>query len=67
MVCNNCTIRGNFDLISVCTLDSPPREFNAYVRSFVRIPSDLPGVNPATNDKMILYCRLMAKVDWFRR
>jgi hypothetical protein len=29
-------------------------------------PSDLPGVNPATNERMILYCRLMAKVDWSR-
>jgi hypothetical protein len=26
---------------------------------------DLPGVNPATNDRMILYYRLMTKVDWF--
>jgi hypothetical protein len=24
--------------------------------------SDLPGGNPTTNDKMILYCRLMTKV-----
>jgi hypothetical protein len=24
--------------------------FNAYVRSFVCFPSDLPGVNPTTND-----------------
>jgi hypothetical protein len=30
-------------------------------------PCDLPGVNPTTNDRMILYYRLMAKVDWFRR
>jgi hypothetical protein len=41
--------------------------FNAYVRSSVRIPSDLPGVNPATNDRIILYYCLMTKVDWFRR
>jgi hypothetical protein len=26
-----------------------------------------PGVNPATNDGMILYYCLMTKVDWFRR
>jgi hypothetical protein len=25
-----------------------------------------PGVNPTTNDKMILYYCLMIKVDWFR-
>jgi hypothetical protein len=29
--------------------------------------SDLSGVNPATNDRMILYYCLMTKVDWFRR
>jgi hypothetical protein len=29
--------------------------------------SDLPGVNPATDDRMILYYCLMTKVDWFRR
>jgi hypothetical protein len=29
--------------------------------------SDLPGVNLATNDRMILYYCLMTKVDWFRR
>jgi hypothetical protein len=28
---------------------------------------DLPGVNLVTNDRMILYYRLMNKVDWFRR
>jgi hypothetical protein len=31
------------------------------------IPSDLPGINPATNDRMILYYCLMTKVEWFRR
>jgi hypothetical protein len=31
------------------------------------ILSDLPGVNPTTNDGVILYCGLLAKVDWFRR
>jgi hypothetical protein len=29
--------------------------------------SDLPGVIPATNDRMILYYCLKTKVDWFRR
>jgi hypothetical protein len=29
--------------------------------------SDLPGVNPATNDRMTLYYYLMTKVDWFRQ
>jgi hypothetical protein len=29
--------------------------------------SDSPGVNPATNDRMILYYCLMTKVEWFRR
>jgi hypothetical protein len=29
--------------------------------------SDLPGINPTTNDRMILYYCLMTKVDWFRR
>jgi hypothetical protein len=30
-------------------------------------PSDLPGVNLTTNDRMILYFCLMTKVDWFRQ
>jgi hypothetical protein len=37
--------------------------FNAYVDPLFEIPSDLPGVNPATNDKMILYYCLITKVD----
>jgi hypothetical protein len=37
--------------------------FNAYVNPLFEIPSDLPGVNPATNDRMILYYCLMTKVD----
>jgi hypothetical protein len=37
--------------------------FNAYVDPLFEIPSDLPGVNPATNDRMILYYCLMTKVD----
>jgi hypothetical protein len=32
-------------------------------RSSVRCPSDLPGVNPATNDRMVLSYCLMTKVD----
>jgi hypothetical protein len=41
--------------------------FNAYVDPLFEIPSDLPGDNPTTNDKMILYYCLMTEVDWFRR
>jgi hypothetical protein len=37
--------------------------FNAYVDPLFEIPSDLPGVNPTTNDGMILYYCLMTKVD----
>jgi hypothetical protein len=37
--------------------------FNAYVDPLCWFPSDLPGVNPATNDRMILYYCLMTKVD----
>jgi hypothetical protein len=37
--------------------------FNAYVDILFEIPSDLPGVNPATKDMMILYYCLMTKVD----
>jgi hypothetical protein len=39
--------------------------FDAYVRSSVCTPSDLPSVNPATNDSMILYYFLMTKAGWF--
>jgi hypothetical protein len=35
--------------------------FNAYVRSSLCVSSDLPGVNPATLNVMILYYRLMTK------
>jgi hypothetical protein len=41
--------------------------FNAYVDPLLEITSDLPGVNPTTNDRMILYYCLMTKMDWFRR
>jgi hypothetical protein len=40
--------------------------FNSYVRSSVWFPSDSVGFDPTTNDGMV-YCCLMAKVDWFRR
>jgi hypothetical protein len=30
-------------------------------------PSDLSGFDPTTYDMMVLYYRLMTKVDWFRR
>jgi hypothetical protein len=36
--------------------------FNAYIRSLC-FSIDLPGVNPTTNDRMILYYCLMTKVD----
>jgi hypothetical protein len=36
--------------------------FNVYIRS-LHFSSDLPGVNLATNDRMILYYCLMTKVD----
>jgi hypothetical protein len=29
--------------------------------------SDLSGFDPTTNDEIVLYCRPMVKVDWFRR
>jgi hypothetical protein len=35
--------------------------FNAYVRSFVCYPSDLPGFDLTTYDVMVLYYRLMTK------
>jgi hypothetical protein len=36
--------------------------FDAYIQSLC-FSSDSPGVNPATNDRMILYYCLMTKVD----
>jgi hypothetical protein len=35
--------------------------FNAFVRSSLFFPSDLPGVNPTTLNGMLLYYRLMTK------
>jgi hypothetical protein len=61
MVCNN------WDLIRVVLWTRLRMSFNAHVDPLSEIPSDLPGVNPATNDRMILYYCLMTKVDWFRR
>jgi hypothetical protein len=37
--------------------------FNTSVRSSVCYPSDLLGFDPATYDEMVLYYRLMTKVD----
>jgi hypothetical protein len=37
--------------------------FNAYVDPLSWFPSDLPGVNLATKDRMLLYYCLMTKVD----
>jgi hypothetical protein len=59
MVCNK------LDLTHVVLWTRLCASFNAYVDPLFEIPSDLPGVNPATNDRMILYYCLMTKVDWF--
>jgi hypothetical protein len=37
--------------------------FNVYVDPLFELPSDLPGANPTTNDRMIRYYCLMTKVD----
>jgi hypothetical protein len=55
----------NLDLIRVVLWTRLRVGFNAYVDTLFEIPSDLPGVNPATNDKTILYYCLMTTVDWF--
>jgi hypothetical protein len=55
------------DLIRVALWTRLRVSFNAYVDPLFEILSDLRGVNPATNDRMILYYCLMTKVDWFRR
>jgi hypothetical protein len=39
--------------------------FNAYADPLLWFPSDLPGVNPTTNDGTILYYCLRTKVEWF--
>jgi hypothetical protein len=49
-----------------CTLDSPSREFNAYLSILCCYVSDFTGLDPATNDGMVLYYCLMTEVDWFR-
>jgi hypothetical protein len=51
------------DLIHVVLWTLLRMSFNAYVDPLFEIPSDLPGVNPATNDSMILYYCLMTKLD----
>jgi hypothetical protein len=48
-----------------CSLDSPSRVH--ICRSLLLCKMISPGVNPATNDMMILYYCLMTKVDWLRR
>jgi hypothetical protein len=55
------------DVNDVVFLDSPLSEFSCIYVDPCCYLSDLPGVNPATNDRMILYYHLIAKVDWFRR
>jgi hypothetical protein len=57
----------NLDVNDVVSLDSPSSEFQCIYVDPCCYSSDLPGVNPTTNDRMILYYRLMTKVDWFRR
>jgi hypothetical protein len=57
MVCNN------LDLIRVVLWTCLCVSSNAYDDTLFKIPSDLPGVNPATNDRMILYYCLTTKVD----
>jgi hypothetical protein len=56
MVCNN------LDLIRVVLWTRIRVSFNAYFDPLFEISSDLPGVNLATNDRMILYYCLMTKV-----
>jgi hypothetical protein len=55
------------DVIDVVSLDSPSSEFSCIYVDPCCYLSDLTSVNLTTNDRMILYYRLMAKVDWFRR
>jgi hypothetical protein len=50
MVCNK------MDLTRVVLWTRLHVSCNAYVDPLFEIPSDLLGVNPATNDRMILYC-----------
>jgi hypothetical protein len=57
MVCNK------LDLTRVVLWTRLRVGFNAYVDPLFEIPSDLPGVNPTTNDRMILYCCLMTRMD----
>jgi hypothetical protein len=52
-------------LIYDVSLDSPSCEFLCIYIDPCCYISDLPGVNPATNDRMIPYYCIMTKVDWF--
>jgi hypothetical protein len=64
MVCNNLTLRGNFGHKLVFVLWTRLRvSCNAYVDPLFEIPSDLPAINPTTNDRRILYYCLMTEVD----
>jgi hypothetical protein len=56
-------VYNKLDLICVVLWTRLRVTFNAYVDPLFEIPSDLLGVNPATNDRMILYYCLMTKVD----
>jgi hypothetical protein len=60
MVCNNGPYR-EFDVNSKALWTLLRGSFIAYVRSSLCVSSDLPGVNPATLNGMILYYRLMTK------
>jgi hypothetical protein len=62
MVCNNKTPKVEFGFNLCNALWTLLRgSFNAYVRSSLRVSSDLPGVNPATPNGIILYYHLMTK------
>jgi hypothetical protein len=60
MVCNNCTLRGDWYL---CVRHSVlPFMGVLCIRSILSVfPSDLPGVNLAIRNGMFLYYRLMTK------
>jgi hypothetical protein len=52
---------GNLMLICKALWTLLRGSFNAYARSSLCVTSDLPGVNPTTLNRMILYYRLMTK------
>jgi hypothetical protein len=61
MVCNNLDPTGRLVLMRKALWTLLRGSFNAYVRSSLCFQSDLPGVNPATLNGMVLYYRLMTK------